>query len=364
MTAVRPDRRARWRRLSDRLARLSDVALEQMLAAVEPSRGWGRNRRLELDGVPVFAKSVPLTALEAARPGSTANHFGLPGFYNYGVGSAGFGAFREVVAHVATTEWVLSGAVDGFPLLYHHRVLPRREPPQPVEPAARARYLARWNDDPAIGRYIEARRTAPFEVVLFLEFVPHSLHDWLPDHAHHAADVVAEMRRTLAFAHGRGLLHLDAHARNVVTDGVGFFLTDFGLALAADFELSAAERAFFERHRHYDHGEFALGLLVPLLERARRAPQDERAAFVARYGGDDFGALLARLDDLIADDPFGLGADYGRLLAEHRAVMDFMGRFFAELAPNPRKDTVYDDAALAALLAELPPVRGVHPLSG
>jgi len=45
-------------------------------------------------GAPVFVKRIPLTHLER-RPehaGSTANLFGLPVCYQYGVGSTGFGA--------------------------------------------------------------------------------------------------------------------------------------------------------------------------------------------------------------------------------------------------------------------------------
>lgn len=359
-----PDRRERCRRLGARLAGLDDGALAARLAAVEATRGWGHNRRIALDGVPIFVKSVPLTAIELQRPGSTANHFGLPTFYNYGVGSAGFGAWRELAAQAKTSAWVMAGAVEGFPLLYHHRVLPRSAPPRPLDPEARARYLARWNDDPAIGRCVEARRVATHELVLFLEHIPQNLAGWWPDHPDRSAHVMAELRRTLAFANSRGLLHFDAHVHNILTDGRGVFLADFGLALDADFELSPTERAFFARHRRYDLGQTALGLLVPLAERVKRLPEAERVALAARYGGVDFAALLARLDDLVADDPLALGADYGRLLLEHRAVMDFMARFFAALAPDPRKAAVFDDAALAALLAALPPIDGVPALPG
>lgn len=45
---------------------------------------------------------MPLTDVEL-RPEnvrSTANLFGLPTFYQYGVGSAGFGARRELAVHL------------------------------------------------------------------------------------------------------------------------------------------------------------------------------------------------------------------------------------------------------------------------
>ena len=44
----------------------------------------------------------------------------------------------------------------------------------------------------------------------------------------------------------RGMLHFDLHRHNVLTDGERLYVADFGLAVCADFDLSPAERAFFE----------------------------------------------------------------------------------------------------------------------
>src|SRR4051812_17583845 len=78
----------------------------------------------ESDGVPVFLKRLPLTDVEVEHPGSTRNWFKLPTYYSYGVGSAGFGSWREVVAHRVTT------GVPGFPELLHDRVMPRTALPR------------------------------------------------------------------------------------------------------------------------------------------------------------------------------------------------------------------------------------------
>jgi hypothetical protein len=50
----------------------------------------------------------------------------------------------------------------------------------------------------------------------------------------------------------RGMLHFDLNTSNVLTDGEQVYAADFGLALCADFDLTPAERAFFETHRLYD----------------------------------------------------------------------------------------------------------------
>ena len=52
----------------------------------------------------------------------------------------------------------------------------------------------------------------------------------------------------------RGMLHFDLHRANLLTDGAQIYVSDYGLALCADFDLAPAERAFFEAHRLYDRG--------------------------------------------------------------------------------------------------------------
>src|SRR5580698_8870147 len=106
-------RRDAHARLSARLAALGDTDLEAMVAAGEPQRtGLGGSAAvLKLAGCKVFAKRIPLTDIErtAANVRSTANIFGLPLFYQYGVGSTGFGAWRELAANLIATDAVLAG---------------------------------------------------------------------------------------------------------------------------------------------------------------------------------------------------------------------------------------------------------------
>lgn len=119
-------------RVSARLSRMSDRRLGEAVSSAAPlgSGIGGRAAELDVDGTRVFVKRVPLTELEL-RPHhvrSTANLFGLPVFYQYGIGSAGFGAWRELAAHTLTTDWVLTGAYPDFPVLHHWRVLPDSPP--------------------------------------------------------------------------------------------------------------------------------------------------------------------------------------------------------------------------------------------
>lgn len=97
-------RRARHAKLSTELAHLDDAALRALVGKPDGSPGWGQTRTVELGGERVFVKIIPLTDLESARAYSTRNHYRLPSYYQYGVWSAGFGAWREIVGHLTTTN--------------------------------------------------------------------------------------------------------------------------------------------------------------------------------------------------------------------------------------------------------------------
>lgn len=117
----------RHERVSAALTLLSDAALAGLVAArAEPGATGigGHTATLSVAGTPVFVNQVPVTARDLAHPHSTANLFGLPMYCRYGVGSTGFGVWRELAAHRLTTGWVVSGRHAAFPLLHHWRVLP------------------------------------------------------------------------------------------------------------------------------------------------------------------------------------------------------------------------------------------------
>ncbi len=104
---------------------------------------------------------------------STKNRFRLPEYYQYGVGSAGFGVFRELETHRRTTDWVIQGEIESFPLLLHARVMSRAE--QTEDPRFRLEeYVARWNGSKAVANYIAARARASHEMWLVLERFPHN----------------------------------------------------------------------------------------------------------------------------------------------------------------------------------------------
>ncbi|MFK0256250.1 protein kinase family protein [Streptomyces sp. NPDC090445] len=274
------------------LSLLSDRRLGDIVASAPPvgSGIGGRSAELDVDGTRVFVKRVPLTDVET-RPEnvrSTANLFGLPMFYQYGVGSAGFGAWRELAVHTMTTNWVLGREYEGFPLMYHWRVLPDSPPEGFVDGFGGIDgAVAHWDGSPAVRERLEAVGRSSHSLVLFLEHVPQTLGTWLFEHRfehgfEHREDPApagedspyawAEdaLARGAAFMSSRGLVHFDAHFRNLLTDGRLIYFADFGLALSSGFELSAAEERFLSDHLAYDRHYTASHLLrYHLVDRVR-----------------------------------------------------------------------------------------------
>jgi hypothetical protein len=254
--------------LATRLAALSDDDLATALSAEAVS--WrvsvhgSQSGVIDVEGATVFVKKISLTDLEQAAEGSTVNLFDLPPFYQYGVGSAGFGAWRELRASLKASAWALSGECPYFPLVYHWRVLPRTAP-VPLS-AKQSAWLDRapdyWDQSGAVRRRLKAISDASASIVLFLEFVPETLDEWLKERRvgprlgdAFQADILRfhdQLHDAAVFINDHGMLHFDLNAFNVLTDGQQVYAADYGLALCADFELSPAERAFFETHRLYD----------------------------------------------------------------------------------------------------------------
>ena len=263
-------RLAAYRTVATRLSQQSDRRLGAVVAAADPlgSGTGGRIGELDLDGTRVFVKRIPLTELELKpeHARSTANLFGLPMFYQYGVGSAGFGAWRELAAHTMTTHWVLGDDYQGFPLMYHWRVLPDSRPEGFVDEFGGIDgAVAHWEGSSAVRGRLDAIGRSSASLVVFLEHLPQTLPAWLADHQD-ADDspypwIEAALARGTAFMRSHGFVHFDGHFYNLLTDGRQVYFADFGLALSSAFELSAQEAAFLSNHLDYDHPFTASHLL-------------------------------------------------------------------------------------------------------
>jgi hypothetical protein len=353
------DRLERHVRQQERLAALADDELAALGALGTVPGAWGVSGTIVLDGQPLFVKRLPLTEVEVANPGSTANHFALPTFYQYGVGSAGFGAHRELHAHQRATQLVADGRCASFPLLHHHRVLPRVGP-SPREPRDRDAYVASWNGDVRVGRYIDARRDATHELWLVCEHLPHRLDTWLTANQERVEWVLGELLQAVRTLRDDGMVHFDAHFANVVCDGDGVYLADFGLALAAGFELDEPERRFLAQHQHYDLGMVIFNLVWVVRHVLERLSDAERREVLriadlgdAAAGSSEVLWGVVRRARAVADaGAMELAPEMVAALERYWPVMTIVGELLRRLANDPGKRARHDDAALAAVLAE------------
>ena len=117
-------RKEKYYRINTQLAHIDKKQMDLLFNDEKKTHGWGTNHIIKIGNSKVFVKRIPLTDIEYQNMFSTKNHYNLPTYYNYGVGSAGFGAFRELVTHIKTTNWVLKGEIENFPLMYHYRIVP------------------------------------------------------------------------------------------------------------------------------------------------------------------------------------------------------------------------------------------------
>lgn len=259
---------------STNLACLSNKQLTQILADATPMHKGicGSSALVSIDGIPIFVKQIPLTDLERQPENfrSTANIFNLPLSYQYGIGSAGFGAWRELATHIMTTNWVITGECPNFPILYHWRILPTN--PTDVNLAEWGdleKYSAYWENTSTIRKRMEALNNASTHITLFLEYIPQNLQEWLSvqitqndDVATSAIAFVDEnLKTTNRFMKKNHLIHFDAHFKNILTDGTLLYFSDFGLALSSKFELTTAEKDFFNLHKNYDECYASVNLL-------------------------------------------------------------------------------------------------------
>ncbi|MDQ7805426.1 hypothetical protein Q5425_16890 [Amycolatopsis sp. A133] len=329
--------------MTHRLARHGKIAAalaeagDDLLAAARPlGTGIGGSTwLLEVAGEPVFVKRVALTDVELANPRSTADLYGLPPEWHYGVGSAGGGAWRELEAHLMTTAWVRSGECKNFPLLHHWRVAPGLPRPRPDIEAD----VAFWHGDDGVRRRLEALATATTDLVLFLEYLPHSLAAWP------GGDLPLEddLRRITGFLAARGIQHFDAHFANIVTDGERLHLTDFGLTVAPEFDLSAAEAQFLADHAEHDRA-YVLTHLVNRTVRGLREWPDPRTR-----------------NDFVRACAAGAVAHPDPLLRRYAPLAAVVNDFYFALHTESRK-TPYPREEIARQLARADlPAPGGHP---
>ncbi len=366
-------RRKKYFKLSSQIAQLDNAQLRSLFdnsESNESSTGWGMNHAIVLGESKVFVKRVPVTSIEFDNLFSTRNFYELPTYCNYGFGSTGFGVFRELVTHIKTTNWVLSGAIASFPLMYHYRIIPFSGQRADVDKLRLKSYVEYWGNSANAGNYLLDRAIANYELVLFLEYIPYVLETWLRENPNKLQQPLDDLRTTIDFLRTKGIIHFDAHFRNVLTDGKQTYLTDFGLVLDKSFALTKEEEAFFEQNRFYDYGEVLRNIFYDYGEVLRnighliRSPYDscsenDKRRIMEKYGIKEGlkpyelrSILLDNIEQIHTDGDIKLDEFYVASIVKYRSIIALMQDFFADMWENNNKNTKFRHQELELLLKQ------------
>jgi len=355
-------RRKRYFKLSSKIAQLDNAQLRSLFdnsESNESSTGWGMNHTIFLGESKVFVKRVPVTNIEFDNLFSTRNLYDLPTYCNYGFGSTGFGVFRELVTHIKTTNWVLEGAITTFPLMYHYRIIPFSGRRADVDRSRLKDYVEYWGNSANAGNYLLDRANANYELVLFLEYIPHVLETWLLLNPNKLQKPLDDLRTTITFLRRKGIIHFDAHFRNILTDGEQIYLTDFGLVLDKSFSLTSYEKSFFKQNIFYDYGEILrnLGHLIGssydlCSENDKRRIMEKYAIREGLKHHELRSILLDNIEQIHADKVMKLDEFYVASIVKYRSIIALMQDFFSDMWGNNNKDTKLPHVELRLLLKE------------
>ncbi len=328
----------------------------------ESSTGWGSSHIINLGQSKVFAKRLPVTNLEYANLFSTRNLYDLPTFCNYGIGyfaSTGLGIFRELATHIKTNQWILDDEIATFPLMYYYQIMPFFGQKSDVDLERHKKYVESWDNNANVGNYALDRAIANYELVLFIEYVPHVLETWLYENPNTLERSLNEIRTTIDFLRTKGIIHFDAHFRNILTDGDRIYLTDFGLVLDRNFALTKEEEDFFDRNIFYDYGEVLRNLRHLMRWSYDRCSEIDKCRIIEKYdiklGLQPYelvSILLDNIEQIHTDRDIQLDDFYVASIVKYRSIITLMHEFFAKMWGNHQKDTKLPHAELERLLKE------------
>ncbi len=264
---------------------------------------------LNIDGKVVFVKKIPITKTEKKNPNSTINLFNLPTYYQYNLGSTRFGIWRELKIRQKTSEWVLNGNCPNFPLLYHSRVQEKGDETESDQEyqVQTEKVLKHWGNCVAIHERTAQLSNSSTEMVLFLEYVPKTLHQWIKDELPKQTEevntsflqMVEELFAVVQFMKEHEVLHFDTHFHNILTDGEHVYFSDFGLASALEFDLSKDERSFFQKHKDYDHHYVSAEIAMRVLSALKGKQACKDLVYEYKKTGRFNAAIPPELEELV-----------------------------------------------------------------
>jgi len=139
-------------------------------------QGYVINSIININDTKIFTKVIPITKIDLENMYDTSNIHNLPMYYNYGVGSAGFGCWRELAFHIKASNWVINNKCPNFPILYHYRIIENK-----IIATKFKKYkfnkikFEYWDSNENIELYLKNRSNTNHFIVMCLEYFPLTL---------------------------------------------------------------------------------------------------------------------------------------------------------------------------------------------
>lgn len=151
----------RLRKYSKALSPLNKLETKDLITLVVKNisdvKMMGTTSSFVINDIKVFVKVIPVTDIDLFNMYDTANIHNLPLYYNYGIGSAGFGCWRELSFHIKASNWVLNKVCPNFPILYHHRIV-KSSRIRMAEYVYDPNMAKRWNRNKIIEKYVKKKK--------------------------------------------------------------------------------------------------------------------------------------------------------------------------------------------------------------
>ena len=246
------NRLKKYNKIKDILHYTSTTDLIKLVFKGIVGQGYGINSIIDVNDTKIFTKTIPVTKIDLENMYNTSNIHNLPTYYNYGVGSAGFGCWRELAFHIKASNWVVDNKCPNFPILYHYRIIENKTVATKFEKYKfNKRNFEYWNSNENIELYIKNRSNTNHFIVMCLEYFPLTLYktNIIKENVYWYQKQILTI---ISFLKKQEVIHFDAHLKNLVTDKKILILTDFGLVLDKSFSLSKQEISFFNRNTNYD----------------------------------------------------------------------------------------------------------------
>jgi len=245
------ERKQNYDKLNIQLSYMSDDELHKIIDKEQKKQGCGETSIIEIDKIKIFVKSIVLTELEYNNKYDTSNLFNLPLFYNYGLCSAGINCWRELLMHKKTTQYVLSGQCNNFPLLYHYRIIETK----PKKINFTLKKIKNWDSNKNIKEYMRCKSKTKYRILLLIEYFPKKAADWILEDSNNLSSFYNQGFKIINFLNSKNIIHFDSYIGNFVVDiHNNIYLTDYGLVLDKDFNLSDKELTFYNDNKYHDYG--------------------------------------------------------------------------------------------------------------